>query len=185
MEGHCCIGLIGKVKEHIRTLQNNTRNTLPQSMINALLFFMATEAVRLSKTMSMKEPKQHEFLANDKNKSQFIDLLRQCLSRDGHNVKQSENDADTLIVKSALDSAHSGHVTTVVADDTDLLVLLLHHFQSTAMADIFLLSEASKRQRQVIKFINVRRLVNLLGKTLVSHLLFIHASSGCNRTSAI
>ena len=68
-------------------------------------------------------PKQHEFLANDRNKSQFIDLLKQRLSRDGHNVKQSEYDADTLIVKSALDLAHSGYVTTVVADDTDILVL--------------------------------------------------------------
>ena len=87
-------------------------------------------------------PKQHEFLANDRNKSQFIDLLKQRLSRDGHNVKQSEYDADTLIVKSALDLAHSGYVTTVVADT---LVLLLNHYRSTDMADIFLLSEATKR----------------------------------------
>ena len=107
------------------------------------------------------------------------------MSRDGHNVKQSENDADTLIVKSDLDFAHSGYVTTVVADDTDILVLLLHHYRSTAMADIFLLSEAAKWQRQDIKFINVRRLVNLSGQTLVSHLLFIHAWSGCDTTSAI
>ena len=41
-------------------------------------------------------PKQHGFLANDRNKNQFIHLLKQRLSRDGHNVKQSEYDADTL-----------------------------------------------------------------------------------------
>ena len=85
-------------------------------------------------------PKQHEFLSNDRNKSQFIDLLKHHLSWDGHNIKQSEYDADTLIVKSSLDLAHSGYVTTVVADDTDILVLLLHHYRSTNMADIFLLS---------------------------------------------
>ena len=130
-------------------------------------------------------PKQHEFLANEKNKSQFIDLLKQRLSRDVHNVKQSENNADTLIVKFALDFAHSGYVTAVAADDTDISVLLLHHYRTTAMAEIFLLSEAAKRQRQGIKFINVRRLMNLLGQTLVSHLLFIHAWSGCDTTSAI
>ena len=202
MEGHCCIGLSGKVKEHIRTLQNNTQNTLPQSMINALFFYgyssgpsikdyehkrrkgKSTADIKLCETMTA-HPKQHEFLANDRNKSQFIDLFKQCLSRDGHNVKQSEYDADTLIVKSVLDLARSGYVTTTVADDTDILVLLLHHYRSTAMADIFLLSEAAKRQRQGIKFINVRRLVNLLGQTLVSHLLFIHAWSGCDTTSAI
>ena len=32
-------------------------------------------------------PKQHEFLASDKNKRQFIDLLKQRLSRNDHNVK--------------------------------------------------------------------------------------------------
>ena len=88
-------------------------------------------------------------------------------------------------MKSALDFAHSRYVATVVADDTDILVLLLHHHRSTAMADIFLLSEETKRQRQGIKFINVRRLANLLGETLVSHLLFIHAWSGCDTTFAI
>ena len=31
----------------------------------------------------------------------------------------------------------------------------------------------------------MRRLVNLLGQTLVSHLLFIHAWSGCDSTSVI
>ena len=32
---------------------------------------------------------------------------------------------------------------------------------------------------------NVRRLVNLLGQILVSHLLFIHVWNGCDTTSAI
>ena len=122
MEEHCFIGLSGKVKEHIRTLQSNTRNTLPQSTINAVVFYgyssglsikdhehermkgkSATD-IKLCETMTAHS-KQHKFLANDRNKTQFIDLLKQHLSRDGHNVKQSENDADTLIVKSALDFA--------------------------------------------------------------------------------
>ena len=46
-------------------------------------------------------------------------------------------------MKFALDLAHSGYVTTVVADDTDILALLLHHYRSTDMADIF-----RQRQRQ-------------------------------------
>ena len=139
--------------------------------------------IKLFETMT-SHPKQHEFLANDRNKSQFIDLLKQYLSQDGQNVKQSEYDANTSTVKAALDHslAHSGYVTTVVADDTDTLVLLLHHYRSTDIANIFLLSEAAKRQG--IKFINVRCLVNLLGQTLVSNLLFIHAWSGCGTTAA-
>lgn len=46
----------------------------------------------------------------------------------GHSVLHAEGDADTmtLIVKEALNIAQEKHVT-VVADDTDILILLLYH----------------------------------------------------------
>ena len=55
--------LLHRVKwKHIRTLQNNTQNTLLQSMINALLSLMATQAIRLLKIMSMQERKENQLL---------------------------------------------------------------------------------------------------------------------------
>jgi hypothetical protein len=43
-------------------------------------------------------------------------------------VKEALNDADTMIVETALGAAGSSDVT-VVADDTDILVLLLFHYK--------------------------------------------------------
>jgi len=79
---------------------------------------------------------QSLFLANDKNKCDFIKLLSEHLTRNGQTVIQAISDADSDIVKSGLDEAASGKIVTVVADDTDILVLLVHHFQPT-MQDVY------------------------------------------------
>ena len=42
---------------------------------------------------------QQTFLLNEKNKSQFIELLSRCLQADGQIVCNSMGDADTLIVE--------------------------------------------------------------------------------------
>lgn len=65
------------------------------------------------------------------------------MADDGHNVLQAQCDADTNIVKAAIHGAQLGQVATVVADDTDVLVLLVHHFQSH-WADIYMLSLSKK-----------------------------------------
>ena len=67
---------------------------------------------------------QQLFLANEKNKVQFINLLSHYLRLDGHAVIQSESNADTQIVSAAIALASGGKHTTVIADDTDILVLL-------------------------------------------------------------
>ena len=56
---------------------------------------------------------------------------------------QSENDADTMIVNTVINMAKQGKECTAVADDTDVLVLLVHFFENE-MANIYFLSEASK-----------------------------------------
>ncbi len=89
---------------------------------------------------------QQLFLANEKNKVQFINLLSHYLWLDGHAVIQSESDADTQIVSAAVALASDGKHTTVIADDTDILVLLLFHWNAD-MADIHLRSERKKAQK--------------------------------------
>ncbi len=46
---------------------------------------------------------------------------------DNQIVHQSPGDADTIIVACALQYATQGIEVTVIADDTDILILLMHH----------------------------------------------------------
>ena len=68
---------------------------------------------------------QQLFLANEKNKVQFINLLSHYLRLDGHAVIQSKGDADSQIVSAAIALASDGKHTAVIADDTNILLLLL------------------------------------------------------------
>ena len=54
--------------------------------------------------------KKEDFLSNDS----------------GHTVYHSSGDADCLIVKTAFESAQNTN-TVLIGDDTDLLVMLIHH----------------------------------------------------------
>jgi hypothetical protein len=63
---------------------------------------------------------------------------------------------------------------TVVGDDTDLMVLLLHHIQTTHQ-NIFMQTSN--------KTINVKTLHAHLEPDLIGSLLFIHAITGCDTVS--
>lgn len=65
-------------------------------------------------------------------------MLGKHLEGNGHTVLHATDDADTVIVKAALTLAKDNHVT-VVADDTDILVLLTYHNTQ----DIYLQSSIS------------------------------------------
>lgn len=90
--------------------------------------------------MSTKQAGQQDvFLANVCNKTSFIELLMQQLELSGFQVNQARSDADIVIVFIALSYAERCHgPVAVLAEDTDILVLLLHHRKIT-MSDIFLL----------------------------------------------
>ena len=122
---------------------------------------------------------QEVFLANEKNKHQFILLISQYLRDDGQVVHQSTGDADTMIVQCALQYAIEGSEVNVVADDTDVLVLLLYHWKQN-MASIYFLSEAGK----YLKIWRISDLIGQAGPIVTLYLLFLHAWSGCDTTSA-
>lgn len=123
---------------------------------------------------------QHIFLSNKRNKSQFISLLTHYLKADAHVVHNCTGDADKMIVLCALQYAIQGTEVNVVADVADVLVLLMYHWKEN-MADIYFQSEAKKKGLMAWK---IRDLITKAGKLVVSHLLFIHAWSGCDTTSA-
>ena len=69
------------------------------------------------------------FLANTNNKDQLIKLLCARLKEAGFSVMQCEGDADISIVKTGIEYAKVGRNVAVVAEDTDVLVLLMHHWK--------------------------------------------------------
>ena len=71
----------------------------------------------------------------------------------------------------------------VVADDTDVLILLMYHWKES-MADVYFISEPKKSQKRGLQVWRIYDLISKAGKLLTSHLLFIHAWSGCDTTSA-
>ena len=82
-------------------------------------------AVHFTSSMAL-QMKKEEFLSNKQNKQRFIGLLSARLEQTGCEIHQARGDAYVLIVQTALASA-AQQETVLVGDDTDLLVLLIHH----------------------------------------------------------
>ena len=95
-------------------------------------------------------------LSNKKNKTQFVNLLRHYLTVDCHRVIQNEGDANTDIVTIALNLTCDGHSVVVVADGTEL-VLLLYHWKPD-MQDLYMRSEMRTRNKS-LSLLNIRDIV--------------------------
>ena len=111
------------------------------------------------------------------NKCQFIALLKDQFLSDGHQVYVCKGNVDTTIVSKSLEESKRCPVD-VVADDTDVAVMLCYHW--------------SKKQHKEVLFYQERKMPNAGAYKTVSelgdmkdHLLFIHAWSGCDTTSSI
>lgn len=113
------------------------------------------------------------FLANPRNKQKFLYFIGSELEKAGVELYHSAGDADYDIVSTACTMAKRRSVV-VVGDDTDLLVLLLHHL-SPRHHVIFL--------QTARKILNIRILQDNLGPDLTASLLFLHAITGCDTTS--
>ena len=81
----------------------------------------------------MIKSKKDEFLNNKANKQRFIHYISDNLERVGCSVDHVKDDADVLIVLTAVTSARHKE-TVLIGDDTYLLVLLLHHAEIDAHA---------------------------------------------------
>lgn len=127
---------------------------------------------------------QEAFFRNESNKCKFINELAKELREHQIVVQQSDGDADVLIAEMALRLAKEGESVVVVADDTDVFCILLHHWNST-MGDIFFRSERKGRQRnqREDQVWNMRD-VSIANQSIKEHVLFIHAWGGCDTTSA-
>ena len=127
---------------------------------------------------------QSAFLSNKNNKKQFVSKLISVFHKAGYTVKQATNDADCLIVETAINIAREGQAVTVVADDTDVFVMLVHHFEEMA-ADMYMLSEVAKRTGSRPSIVSIREVCAAMGSKAASQILAVHALSGCDTTSSL
>ena len=120
---------------------------------------------------------QDRFLSNNSNKTQLISLISTKLKDDGQNVTICKGDADTKIVYTALQLAEKNNVPiVVVADDTDIAMMLLYHWRDELGELIFYQQTPNKgwKIKECCEAIDPNR----------EHILFAHAWSGCDTTSA-
>ena len=81
----------------------------------------------------------------DKNKQNIIDLISEKLRGKGCKVINATGDADVPIVKAAVLSSLTCS-TTLIGEDTDLLVLLLHYMQQ-ANKDLYFRSDKANADK--------------------------------------
>ena len=129
---------------------------------------------------------QKAIFFNIANKVGFIATVTDHLQANGHIVKQAQADADTLIVSTALDFAKNQQAVEVVTNDTDILVMLLYHWQDD-MANIFIHKVTGGAKRQLAGTSTIHSIQDVSAKVdpvIKNNVLFIHAWSGCYRTSS-
>ena len=87
--------------------------------------------------------KKEDFLSQGSNKQGLINMISDRLREKGCTVMNAEGDADYDIVQAAI-AVSEYKTTTLIGEDTDLLILLLHHMDSHKKSLYFRLDKKSK-----------------------------------------
>ena len=125
-------------------------------------------------------------MSRDKNKAEMIALISTALIKRGCHIIQSPVDADVDIVKAAVERSRvCTCTTTLVGEDTDLLILLLHYTR-TDNETLYFRSDTNKQSKDhKDKVYNINLLKETVGDDVCNELLFLHAYTGCDSTSRI
>ena len=138
---------------HLRRLKGKVGRKIVPSLTNALAV------------------KKDTFLLCKHNKQLFLLMLGQQLTNAGIEVQHASNDA--------LEKSQQKGPVTVVGEDTDLLMLLLYHYQIGIHSSVYLYSNASKTAW------NIEQAKHLIVVELSQSILAIPALCGCDTTSHI
>ncbi|GBN02952.1 hypothetical protein AVEN_94648-1 [Araneus ventricosus] len=123
------------------------------------------------------ETSQEQFLANERNKVRLIDFLKKFLQKANVTVKQAIKDADVLIVETAVSVKSQYDNIFVVGEGIDLLVLLTG---LAPMKEKLYFRKCGKGRTPVVLYSTTSF------KCKFSRMiLFIHAFSGCDTSSAL
>lgn len=150
-----------KSHEHLR------RNSVPQSTF-----------VKIDPSNSIPFT-QDQYLSCIENKAELIKFVSTLLRQSEVEVYNCSGDADSSIVAKSLDyaSLRNGPVN-VIADDTDIVIMLLHHWKPDTHDDIYFVQERFNKAWSIKE-------ANPSIEDIKEDLLFLHAWSGCDTTSSI
>ena len=117
---------------------------------------------------------QEKFLSNKNKTTSIITLISKYLEEDGEVVIQCDGDADPTVVSTAvsLSSPKTDNPVMAVADDTDITIMLLYHWNGE-MSEIIFNSKKLETEWSIASASS-----NLEDK---EQLLFVHVWSGCDR----
>ena len=100
-------------------------------------------------------------------------------------LKSNHEEADTRIVVHAKTAAQIGAEHIVVCSpDTDVLVLLVHHYTTIAAKEIFLLTGRVGRRASLTRYIPVHRIYENLEKKQHNIMLSVYCLTGCDTVSS-
>ncbi|VDI27019.1 Hypothetical predicted protein [Mytilus galloprovincialis] len=142
---------------------------------------IVSNVVTFTKDMPFRVKKE-TFLANDANKQRFVNLLKDTFIENGIDAIQAEDDADLLIVQTAV-AKSSAEEVIVFGEDTDLLILLCHHAKQDQKPIYFTSDKQATTKAHKIWDISKTKLV--IGEELCHQLPFLHAMTGCDTTSRL
>ena len=121
---------------------------------------------------------QDRYFSLTENKSSFIKFLSSNFISENIAVINCSGDADTKVVSSAIGFAkRKAGLCAVIADDTDIAVMLLHHW-TAEMDDIYFV------QQRTLSAWNMRYVESGI-QDIKRDILFLHAFTGCDSTSTI
>lgn len=120
---------------------------------------------------------QELFLSNHHNKDRLINLLRSRLQENGITTQQASDDADVLIVSTAIQkSMGKTSNVAVIGEDIDLAVILIANTPPDRNI-LFMKPGRGKVETNVYSTHQMQQLG-------LKEMLFLHAFTGCDSTSA-
>ncbi|KAJ8685596.1 hypothetical protein QAD02_021389 [Eretmocerus hayati] len=120
-----------------------------------------------------------KYLSNEKNKNRLIQLLIEDLRAAGHTCEQADEDADTLIVNSAIRMSREMNVPAIiVGEDIDLLVILTQLADEDDLVYFF----KPGKGKTPSKYFSSR---SFHPEHLTNLVAFFHAFCGCDTVSSI
>lgn len=119
---------------------------------------------------------QEKFLSNEKNKDRLISMLCEKLQTAGFIIKQAVEDADTLIINTAIDALKDYDSVVIVGEDVDLLVILTA-LASSKSSIYFMKPSKGKTDQKIYSSTSFQY------PDIADHILFLHAFTGCDTTS--
>ena len=127
--------------------------------------------------------KKEVLLSNTDNKRSFLNLLSTKLCENGCTTINAKEDADVLIVQTALELANTCDVV-LIEEDADLLVLLCYHADIHSNR-IYFKSESKQAVARQIRVWDITKTKIVLGEEICRLLPALHAMTGCDTTSRL